>query len=66
MAATSCAICCEDRCDGMALEAVQEQCMNGHVECANSKHLASSVSSMECEVDMDADYATPIGVIYVK
>lgn len=61
MAASSCAIYCEDSCDGIEFEDISEECMNGHMYCNELKQM---ITEIEC--NLDADYNTPIGTIYVK
>jgi len=61
MAASSCAIYCEDTCDGIEFGDISQQCMNGHMYCNEMKQM---ITEIEC--NLDADYDTPIGTIYVR
>jgi len=48
-------------CDGIEFEDISEQCMNGHMYCNEMKQM---ITEIEC--NLDADYNTPIGTIYVR
>ena len=61
-AAMSCSIYCSQDCQDIEYYDIEQECINGHIECNNEYN--QMLIHHQCQID--AEYETPIGIINVK